>query len=189
MNALELSQLLYAAGVMGVSWPELPLSLRTLLMLGIEGKFAAMSDHGLSTATYGLALSHISWESLPTAMKARLVELLLQEDIYSRPHALSCSFVLQALALYEVTLSATQSSLVVDRMGTFFRMDANADVELAVDMVFALTELGLLQGRDAVALKADLLRRIKSSSASVPPKKLASLARALTKLTATGEMK
>ena len=183
MSALEVSQTLFALGLMETSWSTLPLPLRASLTVAADSRRSSMSPHGFSNAVWGLAVMGCEWRQLSLGVRQRLIGMVdLPKESASDANVLkSCSFALQALSSFGSGIPSEQVERLIFSSRRILEHPA-ADADIIADLVVALQSLDLLNHSSAMDLKDILMVKLRAVHSSVTPKKLLALNASLQKI-------
>lgn len=180
MSAMELSQTIFSLGGLGVKWHVLAPSLRSQILFAFEKSFSDMSFHGLSSSIWGLAKMGCSWSNLSTSLIQNVfIQSETVESSVDRGHCLGFVQIMQALELFDVTLSDAEATIL--QKSTYIVMD-ELEPDHLVDLISSLSNLKLLKISGSSDYSSRLIVKLKGVIGMISTAKLANLNGILQKL-------
>ena len=134
ISAFELAQTLYALGQLGVKYGEMRPTLRGLLVRVTDERVAQMSDHGVSTGAYGLALLGFEWTTLTPSIQKRIFQIFDREDLPGSAEIMSLSFAARAMTLFKAELGRDERDILRSALNKVAVMNS-PDLAAVADML------------------------------------------------------
>ena len=133
-SAFELAQTLYALGILGVKLGEMRPALRGLLIRVTDERVAQMSDHGVSTGAYGLALLGCEWTALTPSIQRRIFQIFDRNDFAGSSEIMSLSFAARAITLFKAELGLDERGILQSALNKVVAMNS-ADLAAVADIL------------------------------------------------------